>query len=36
VFEIRVDYQAVLVAESDVIGPLRELVVAVLTEGVAE
>ncbi len=37
VYEIRVDdHQAVLVAESEVIGPLGELVTAVLAHGDAE
>lgn len=33
VYHVRVDGQAVLVAEDDLIGPLRELVAAVLSEG---
>ena len=33
VYHVRVDDQAVLVAEDDLIGPLRELVAAVLAEG---
>ena len=36
VFEIRVDDQTVMVAERDVVGPLGDLVTAVLTEGDAE
>jgi len=33
VYEIRVDEHVVQVAETDVVGPLRELVTAVLEEG---
>ncbi len=33
VYHVRVDERAVLVAEDDLIGPLRELVAAVLAEG---
>lgn len=33
VYHVRVGHEAVLIAEDDLIGPLRELVAAVLAEG---